>query len=62
MMAIIDLNMVEIGKLFEDDFNSKILNDLKNLHSMDNDNHFYLSTYRSIQAAVSCVYGVIKDT
>jgi hypothetical protein len=66
MMDIIRLNMVEIGKLYKEgdqsQFISEIVKDLENFHSMEQNKHFYLATYRSIQAKVSCVYGVIKDT
>lgn len=72
MIALIELNAEKIENIYDDDMSNdlvlKILDTVKNYQNQksmdggDRKGDLYLATYRSIQAKVSCVYGVVKDT
>ena len=63
---LLEKNKEVISAMFEDkEFEKSLVRNLKNARTCngeDNECGQFLATYRSIQADISCVYGVIKDT
>jgi len=70
MIALIELNAETIESSYDEDDSSndfvlKILDNVRNFQSANDlvaKGDLFLATYRSIQADISCVYGVVKDT
>jgi len=71
ILALIEVNTDNLQQLYEGDneldtqFLVKVLEDIKNYHTRQEERtngELYLVTYRSIQAKISCVYGIVKDT
>jgi len=62
---LLEKNKEVISAMFEDkEFEKSLVRNLKNARTCngeDNECGQFLATYRSIQASVSCVYGVVKD-